>query len=116
MLDDLGGGPARVLLLGALGYVALILLLRLSGKRTLAKMNAFDLVVTVALGSTLATLLLSSRVTLLEGVTANCSRARSSPWPGSPCVRRGSGVRSRRHRHCCCVTVSCSRRCCAASV
>jgi uncharacterized membrane protein YcaP (DUF421 family) len=34
----------------------------LSGKRTLAKMNAFDLVVTVALGSTLATILLSRDV------------------------------------------------------
>jgi uncharacterized membrane protein YcaP (DUF421 family) len=41
--------------------------LRVSGKRTLAKMNAFDLVVTVALGSTLATILLSADVSLAEG-------------------------------------------------
>jgi uncharacterized membrane protein YcaP (DUF421 family) len=34
--------------------------LRVSGKRTLAKLNAFDFVVTVALGSTLATILLKS--------------------------------------------------------
>jgi len=34
--------------------------LRVSGKRTLAKLNAFDFVVTVALGSTLATILLNS--------------------------------------------------------
>ena len=53
----------------ALAYVGLIRLLRASGKRTLAKMNAFDLVVTVALGSTLATVLLAGNVALLEGLT-----------------------------------------------
>jgi hypothetical protein len=51
-------------------YPALILVLRVSGKRTLAKMNAFDLVITVALGSTLATILLSADVSLAEGVLA----------------------------------------------
>ncbi|NJO83764.1 MAG: DUF421 domain-containing protein [Blastochloris sp.] len=45
-------------------------MLRISGKRTLSKMNAFDLVVTVALGSTLATILLSKDVALLEGLAA----------------------------------------------
>ncbi len=49
-------------------YPTLVLVLRVSGKRTLAKMNAFDLVVTVALGSTLATILLSADVSLAEGV------------------------------------------------
>ena len=48
----------------------LLLLLRVSGKRTLTKMNAFDLVVTVALGSTLATVLLTKSVALAEGLTA----------------------------------------------
>ena len=61
---------ARTVIVGVLAYVALILLLRVSGKRTLSKMNAFDFVVTVALGSTLATVLLSKDVTLAEGVTA----------------------------------------------
>ncbi len=60
----------RVLLVGAAAYLSLILVLRISGKRTLAKLNAFDLVVTVALGSTLATILLSSDVAYLEGVVA----------------------------------------------
>lgn len=55
---------------GAVAYVALLVMLRLSGKRTLAKLNAFDLVVTVALGSTLATILLSSDVSIAEGLTA----------------------------------------------
>ena len=47
-----------------------LLLLRVSGKRTLTKMNAFDLVVTVALGSMLATVLLTRSVALAEGLTA----------------------------------------------
>jgi uncharacterized membrane protein YcaP (DUF421 family) len=63
-------GLARVLVVGVLAYSALVLLLRISGKRTLSKMNAFDLVVTVALGSTLATVLLSKDVALAEGVLA----------------------------------------------
>ena len=54
----------RVVLVGTLAYVALVAMLRISGKRTLAKLNAFDLVVTVAIGSTLATILLSKTVTL----------------------------------------------------
>jgi uncharacterized membrane protein YcaP (DUF421 family) len=61
---------ARTLLLGALAYIAVVALIRISGKRTVSKMNAFDLIVTVALGSTLATILLSKDVTLLQGVTA----------------------------------------------
>lgn len=60
----------RTALVGVLAYIALVLLLRVSGKRTLSKMNAFDFVVTVALGSTLATVLLSSSVSLARGALA----------------------------------------------
>lgn len=63
-------GLLRVAIVGVLAYAALVVLLRVSGKRTLSKMNAFDLVVTVALGSILATVLLSKDVALAEGVTA----------------------------------------------
>jgi uncharacterized membrane protein YcaP (DUF421 family) len=67
-----GGWTAlgRTVVVGVLAYVALVLLLRLSGKRTLSKFNAFDFVVTVAIGSTLATVLLSEQVALAQGVTA----------------------------------------------
>jgi uncharacterized membrane protein YcaP (DUF421 family) len=68
MFFDSWGGLLRVVVVGACAYVSLVVVLRLSGKRTLAKMNAFDLVVTVALGSTLATVLLSSDVALAEGM------------------------------------------------
>lgn len=60
----------RVLVIGVLAYVTLVFFLRISGKRTLSKMNAFDLVVTVALGSTLATVLLNRNVTLAQGALA----------------------------------------------
>lgn len=70
MWFDSWSGVLRVLLVGTAAYAFLVVALRLSGKRTLAKLNAFDLVVTVALGSTLATILLSSEVAWLEGVTA----------------------------------------------
>jgi uncharacterized membrane protein YcaP (DUF421 family) len=72
MLFQSWTGLGRVLLVGTLAYAALVLLLRISGKRTLSKLNAFDLVVTVALGSTLATVLLSKSVALAEGVLALC--------------------------------------------
>lgn len=70
MLFQGWGGILRTILVGTLAYGLLVAALRSSGKRTLAKLNAFDLVVTVAIGSTLATVLLSSDVALAEGVTA----------------------------------------------
>lgn len=70
MFFDGWSGLVRVVVVGTCAYVALIVLLRASGKRTLSKLNAFDFVVTVALGSTLATVLLSSSVALAEGVVA----------------------------------------------
>lgn len=60
----------------ALGaYLWLIFVLRLTGKRTLAKLNAFDWAVTVAFGSTLATIILDKQVGLLRGATALASLA-----------------------------------------
>lgn len=70
MFFDSWSGLLRVVVVSVTAYVALVALLRVSGKRTLAKLNAFDLVVTVALGSTLATVLLSADVALAEGVLA----------------------------------------------
>jgi uncharacterized membrane protein YcaP (DUF421 family) len=63
-------GLFRVLVIGTMAYAALVVMLRVSGKRTLGKMNAFDLVVTVALGSTFTTVVLSKSVPLAEGVLA----------------------------------------------
>ncbi|MGI8437251.1 MAG: DUF421 domain-containing protein [Chthoniobacterales bacterium] len=59
----------KTLISGVVAYVLLILLLRICGKRTLSKWNAFDYVVTIALGSTLASILLSKEITIVQGVT-----------------------------------------------
>jgi uncharacterized membrane protein YcaP (DUF421 family) len=70
MFFDSLSGLLRVFLISMLAYGSLILVLRLAGKRSLSKLNAFDLVVTVALGSTLATVLLTKDVALVEGALA----------------------------------------------
>ncbi len=70
MFFDNWSDIGRTVLVGVLAYTALVVMLRISGKRTLSKMNAFDLIVTVALGSTLATILLSKEVALAEGIVA----------------------------------------------
>lgn len=70
MWFDSWSGIGRTIVAGVVAYAALVVILRISGKRTLSKMNAFDFVVTVALGSSLATVLLSKDVALLEGLAA----------------------------------------------
>lgn len=52
-----------------LAYFVLFLFIRISGKRTLAKLTAFDFVVTVTLGSTLSSIILA-KVTVAEGSVA----------------------------------------------
>jgi uncharacterized membrane protein YcaP (DUF421 family) len=59
----------NTLIIGVFAYIAIVFFLRVSGKRTLSKWNAFDFIVTVALGSSLATALLSKQTTLFQGIT-----------------------------------------------
>ncbi len=70
MWFDSWSDVVRIVLVGGCAYGLLVVLLRVSGKRTLAKLNAFDLVVTIALGSTLATVILDSRTSLADGLVA----------------------------------------------
>lgn len=60
----------RIVVVGVASYVALIVLLRAAGKRTLSRMNAYDMVITMALGSILAKVLLSPDQSIAESVTA----------------------------------------------
>lgn len=60
----------RTAIIAFMAYTVLVFLLRISGKRTLSKMNAFDFVVTIALGSTLATVILNKNIALADGVLA----------------------------------------------
>ena len=58
----------RTVIVGIMSYIAIVVIIRVSGKRTLSSMNAFDFIVTVALGSTLATVLLSKDIAFVEGM------------------------------------------------
>lgn len=60
----------RTVIITILAYIAMVFVLRVSGKRTLSKMNAFDFIVTIALGSSLATVALNKSITLADGVVA----------------------------------------------
>ncbi len=60
----------RAVILASSAYGTLVFMLRVAGKRTLSKLNVFDFVFVVALGSTLAQTILSSDVTLADGVIA----------------------------------------------
>ena len=61
---------ARIVVVGTLMYAALVLLLRVSGSRTIASMRAFDFIVTVALGSVFGRALTARGVSLAEAVVA----------------------------------------------
>lgn len=59
----------RTAIAGPLGYLAVIVMLRTTGKRALSKLNMFDFVITVAMGTTLGAFFTGS-VALLHGVFA----------------------------------------------
>ena len=57
------------IVLTAIGiYFATIIFTRLAGKRSFSKMSSFDFAMTVAIGSIIATTVLSKSVSLLQGV------------------------------------------------
>jgi uncharacterized membrane protein YcaP (DUF421 family) len=60
----------RTFIITLLAYISLIAMLRISGKRTLTQMNAFDFIVTIALGSAFATVMLNKNVVLADGLLA----------------------------------------------
>ena len=60
----------RTITLSIVGYAVLFMMLRVSGKRTLSKLNVFDFVFVVAVGSVFASMIISKDVTLVEGIAA----------------------------------------------
>jgi uncharacterized membrane protein YcaP (DUF421 family) len=60
----------RTVTLSVVGFAALFIMLRVSGKRTLSKLNVFDFVFVVAVGSVFASMIISKDVTLIEGIAA----------------------------------------------
>jgi uncharacterized membrane protein YcaP (DUF421 family) len=68
-LFETSWNSVSLITLSALGiYLAVILLTRICGKRSFSKMSSFDFAMTVAVGSIIATTILSSSVKLIDGV------------------------------------------------
>ena len=60
----------RILVVGTTAYVAIVLILRISGKRTLASMSAFDFVIAVAVGAVFGRTLTTKDLSISEALTA----------------------------------------------
>lgn len=60
----------RILIVGTLTYIGIILILRMSGKRTLSNMNAFDFIITIALGSVFGRILTARSISVSEALSA----------------------------------------------
>lgn len=58
----------RTAIISVFAYVGLLLMLRLAGNRPLTQLSAFDFIVNVAIGSTLATVMLDKDVALTDGL------------------------------------------------
>lgn len=57
--------------MGIFSYFSLIILLRASGKRTLSHLNEYDLVISMALGSIMANVLVEKNISISESVVAS---------------------------------------------
>lgn len=60
----------RIISVGSISYLTLLILLRIMGKRTLARMTAFDFVITIATGSAFGRILTASDISISESITA----------------------------------------------
>ena len=61
---------ANTIILSVLMYISIIIIVRVSGKRSLASFNAFDFLITVTIGSISASTMLSSQTKFFDGITA----------------------------------------------
>src|SRR4051794_25044718 len=60
----------RIAIYMVVGYVSLITLVRLYGKRSISKRNPSDFVITVAIGSVFAPFIMRAPISLVDGVFA----------------------------------------------
>ena len=70
MWFDSWSDTLRVLATMAVAYAGVLLVLRTSGKRSLSKLNAYDFIVTIAMGSILASVIVLKDVSMVEGIAA----------------------------------------------
>ncbi|WP_324720400.1 DUF421 domain-containing protein [Salinimicrobium sp. HB62] len=60
----------RIVIVGVSAYLAIVLILRVSGKRTLASMSAFDFVIAVAVGAVFGRTLTTKNLSISEALAA----------------------------------------------
>lgn len=60
----------RFLVVGTVAYIAFVLILKISGKRTLARMSAFDFVIAVAVGAIFGRTLTAKDLSISEAIAA----------------------------------------------
>ncbi|MCX2836880.1 DUF421 domain-containing protein [Salinimicrobium sp. MT39] len=60
----------RIVIVGVTAYLSIVLILRISGKRTLASMSAFDFVIAVAVGAVFGRTLTTKNLSISEALTA----------------------------------------------
>ncbi len=70
MLFDGWDELLRMIVVGSAAYAILLIFLRLVGHRVLSRLNAFDVTISVAIGSLLANILITNDVSLAEGALA----------------------------------------------
>jgi uncharacterized membrane protein YcaP (DUF421 family) len=70
MFFDGWHGVLRTVVIAVLGYMALIVILRLARKRSLAQMNVFDFVCVIVVGDLLAITIMDEQISLTEGIAA----------------------------------------------
>lgn len=66
------GQFGRITVVSFFCYLVILFVLRLSGKRTLLKMNAFDFIITVSLGTVFGNILINQDEVLWEGLYIFC--------------------------------------------
>lgn len=60
----------HTLVMGTVGYLALVVIIRVAGKRTLTQMNAFDAIIAVTIGSAFGRALTATEVALVDALVA----------------------------------------------
>lgn len=60
----------RILVVGTITYFGIVLILRIAGNRTLSRMNTFDFILVIAMGSTFGRILTAHTVSIAEALTA----------------------------------------------
>lgn len=60
----------RIVFMSVIVYIYLMVIMRLAGKRALSQFNMFEMIITIAYGSTIASILLTKTISFLEGAIA----------------------------------------------